>query len=1051
MNTEDLHVALHQSFSPDASLRLPAEQTIKNLKHIPGALKMLLEIATEKQVQFEVRQAAAIQMKNLCRECWTERFSFMNANTHSSHQQKTILSDDDKDFVRVQLVGSLLSEPEKSIQGLMAETLHSIAIHDFPDNWPTLLPTILQSIALSNDVSMALRVHNSLLALRKVCKRYEFKPREQRGPLNEIVAQSFPLLLPLAQRLCNPNENSLEAAMMLKQILKIFWSATQFYLPGDSAETSNTTPCLSNPQAMQPWFDVLQYSLAKPLPEEIQPKSIDDRNSWPWWKVKKWAAQIMSRFFSRYGIVSYAEDGATEFANYFSRTVAPQFLGPVCDTLNLRPTGQFCTDRVVHLCLTFVDLAIELAPTYKMLKPHMDFLLYQVCFPTICLSSEDIELFENDPHEFVHRQNSPLADFYDPRMSAINLMTNVVKHRGKDVTPRLLAFLQENLNKYMNAINEQKNPIEMDGTFLILGSLSDILFKKKPYADEVEGLLISNVFPAFTSPVGFLRSRACWMVQRFSSVKWTDDGSNLRTLIEMVLRALSDPALPVQIEASKALRFLIDADIAHQTLIPVLPKVLEEYFRIMNEIGNDEVVSALQVIIDKFGDHIEPHAVALVSQLTVAFKTYCDAGDDDDDSAMAAAQCLECISTVLKGICERPELYKALEPHLLPITKQILSNDGDFIEYLENALDIVTFLTYFPDDISNELWEIFPMIYVAFDQWAFDYLNLMVPPLENYIGKSPEVFMSKMTVMNNKNVSYADLIVSIVTKTLQENRASSSEVRKALSLYMSLLLNCKGMMDNYLPVINDHVITTLAKQAAEEIPTTRIALFVVLAAAFYYNPQLELAELEKRGATQQLFVQWIKDTEQMDKWLPRKITVIGLCSILRLPSSSLPQSVGNMIPQIIATITSITAKIEEDADKYGDEDKFDADDDENAQFIEDDEHFEGYDEDQDVHSTTDGMYLDALKNFDGTDDVAKFLLGDAWIDEDDDDDEFISPLDDIETVVFYRDTLKDAFVREPSFYQQVQGALTQETLTLCQQLFTVADSLPSKESEPKTS
>ena len=50
MNTEGLHVALQQSFSADADLRLPAEEAIKGLKHVPGATKMLLEIATEKQV-----------------------------------------------------------------------------------------------------------------------------------------------------------------------------------------------------------------------------------------------------------------------------------------------------------------------------------------------------------------------------------------------------------------------------------------------------------------------------------------------------------------------------------------------------------------------------------------------------------------------------------------------------------------------------------------------------------------------------------------------------------------------------------------------------------------------------------------------------------------------------------------------------------------------------------------------------------------------------------------------------------------------------------------
>lgn len=49
---EALHVALHQSFSPDAAVRDPAEATIKQLKFVPGATQMLLHITEEKQVSF---------------------------------------------------------------------------------------------------------------------------------------------------------------------------------------------------------------------------------------------------------------------------------------------------------------------------------------------------------------------------------------------------------------------------------------------------------------------------------------------------------------------------------------------------------------------------------------------------------------------------------------------------------------------------------------------------------------------------------------------------------------------------------------------------------------------------------------------------------------------------------------------------------------------------------------------------------------------------------------------------------------------------------------
>jgi hypothetical protein len=941
-------------------------------------------------------------------------------------KKPALLDDDDKGKIRPGLVTALLDEPEKSLRDLLAETLHTIVIHDFPQNWPDLIPALLTTIQQgANDATQALRVHNALLALRKVCKRYEYKSKEQRGPLNEIVMQSFPLLLPLAQRLSVPEEHSLEAAMMLKQILKIFWSSTQFYLPGGDGK--DPSPALSNPESMQPWLDVLQLTLVKPLPEAStgleprnQPTTVEERNAWPWWKVKKWAVQIMSRLFSRYGIPSYAEADAKEFAKFFSQNVATQFLGPVCETLNLRPSGQFCTDRVVHLCLTYVDLAVELSSTYKLLKPHLDFLLYQVCFPTMCLTQEDIENFENDPHEFVHRQNSPLADFYDPRMSAITLVTDLVKHRGQDVTQNLLGRMTEILQRYGAAPPESKNHIEKDGALLTFGSLSKFLLAKEKYANEIEGLLATSVFPDFNSPIAFLRYRACWMVQQFSTVTWTDDGTNLRTLLQLTLQRLSDPALPVQIEASKALRFLIEAEGAEDTLLPVLPQLLSEYFRIMNEIGNDEVVSALQVLLDKFGDHIEPHAVQLVTQLSNAFSQYCSAGedDDDDDAAMAAAQCLECIATVLKGICDKPSLITTLEPLLIPLVLKIMGNDGEYIEYLECGLDILTFLTYFPDQISAELWQAFPLIYVAFDQWAYDYLNMMVPCLQSYIAKAPDVFLAGKAHLPQGVYSYIDLIISMVAKTVTNDRASESECRYALSLFMSILHNCPGKIDICVPLMNEIALGKLGQQVNAEIPLTRVAIYQVLGSALYYNPQLELIELEKRGVTQQVFVKWMKDAEGMDRWLPRKLTVLGLSSILSIPASALPPSIANSIPQLIDSVVRMAITLKEDAEKgetgaaEGDgirDDTLDDDDDEVGDVD------QGFGEDEDVRNEVDESYRNALQGATSwDDDMAKFLLGGDWDeDREDVDEDFTSPLDRVDELLFLSDTLNAAFQREP--------------------------------------
>lgn len=50
MDVEQLHVVLQQSFSADAAVRKPAEDTIRNLKNLPGSVVLLLQVAAEKLV-----------------------------------------------------------------------------------------------------------------------------------------------------------------------------------------------------------------------------------------------------------------------------------------------------------------------------------------------------------------------------------------------------------------------------------------------------------------------------------------------------------------------------------------------------------------------------------------------------------------------------------------------------------------------------------------------------------------------------------------------------------------------------------------------------------------------------------------------------------------------------------------------------------------------------------------------------------------------------------------------------------------------------------------
>ena len=81
---------------------------------------------------------------------------------------------------------------------------------DFPAKWPELLPTLLTHVQSSDNV---LKMYNALVALRKVVKRYEYKMKEHRGPMNEIVQTAFPLLQRLMVQILDHPQ--LEAAQVI--------------------------------------------------------------------------------------------------------------------------------------------------------------------------------------------------------------------------------------------------------------------------------------------------------------------------------------------------------------------------------------------------------------------------------------------------------------------------------------------------------------------------------------------------------------------------------------------------------------------------------------------------------------------------------------------------------------------------------------------------------------------------------------------------------------------------------------------------------------------
>jgi len=695
MNTQQIIDVLVNTYNPNEVERKRAEATLDAARYAPGVSTALLQICTIPEAPRDVRQSASLALKMAVKRHWTELDSTSPWREEGQPPNPTIC-DQDKATLRAQMLEVVCRESDNSIAEILIESMGYIVREDFPEKWGELLPMVLVKLKTMEPLA----VLNSLKVLRKLVKKFEYrKASEGREPLNEMISQTFPLLLELTNYLLN--SDSEEAAHVVHWVLKVYWSCTQYTIPNVAQD----------PQVVTAWMESINKILMKDVPDQMLSKEEDEREQHGWWKAKKWACHIIARFFSRFGIVKFADGDHKEFAKFFGKEIAATLLRSCLHLLQLPKNGRYCSPRVTHLSLAFVERAIELKNTWLEIKPHLDFLLFECVYPLLCPTKKDVDLFHEDPHEFVRKQHDVMEDFISPQMAAQSLVRAFAQYKPKTTLQKMLDFLTNVLNGYQTLSPEhkaQQSP-KKDGALLFIGVLHESLFASEKFSAGIEGMMNTHVFPEFDSPLPFLRMRAAWMCKIYSAAAFNPESRVI--IVTKLMCGLKDATLPVQIQAAESLRFIIDEETFHvvleELLVPNLTSVLTEYFRLMNEIGNDAIVSALECIIDAFPEQVIPHAGALAAQLASVFQRYMTASDDDDDTGMAALQCMDAMNTLLHVLRDHREMYAELEPVMVPVMRYLLSNP-DCFEYYEQAHEMLGIFTHYrPEPLTEELWGLF--------------------------------------------------------------------------------------------------------------------------------------------------------------------------------------------------------------------------------------------------------------------------------------------------------------------------------------------------------
>ncbi|KAK4387968.1 Importin beta-like SAD2 [Sesamum angolense] len=425
---------------------------------------------------------------------------------------------------------------------------------------------------------------------------------------------------------------------------------------------------LFDPNVFNAWMILFLNILERPVPVEGQPADPELRKSWGWWKVKKWTVHILNRLYTR----------------------------------------------------------IPKSNMYSQLQPKLDVVLFEIIFPLMCFSDNDQRLWDEDPHEYVRKGYDIIEDLYSPRTAAMDFVSELVRKRGKDNLQKFLLFIVEVFKRYDEAAAEYKPYRQKDGALLAIGALCDKLKQTEPYKSELERMLVQHVFPEFSSPVGHLRAKAAWVAGQYAHINFSDP-NNFRRALHSVVAGMRDPELPVRVDSVFALRSFVEACNDLGEIRPILPQLLDEFFKLMNEVENEDLVFTLETIVDKFGEEMAPYALGLCQNLAAAFwkcMNTAEADEEGDDpGALAAVGCLRAISTILESVSRLPHLFVHIEPTLLPIMCRMLTTDGQ--EVFEEVLEIVSYMTFFSPTISLEMWSLWPLMMEALADWAIDFFPVM--------------------------------------------------------------------------------------------------------------------------------------------------------------------------------------------------------------------------------------------------------------------------------------------------------------------------------------
>ncbi|KAI0301095.1 armadillo-type protein [Multifurca ochricompacta] len=1013
MDLQSLTQLFSTTYDSNPNTRKAGELAVRKLAGQEGVIPSLLQIIASHNVEIATRQAVSVWIKNRVASSY-------GAEPARAGPDYKPISPADRVSLKNSILPLLATSPSRVITVQLASTLKTLISHDFPERWPELLGGAKALLASSNirDVGAG-----TVVVLEMV---RAFRFRQKSEILTGIVEETFGTLVTLATNLLNspPPGVEQEIPAILHFILKSYKHSIVL----------NLSRYQQSAESLVPWGRLLFQVVNLRIPDDAVPADEEERERSEWWKAKKWACGILagSNCLSRFGNPSQLPSPLQEeygaFAQHFVTAFAPEIFKVYLHQIELYVSGQaWLSNKCQYQILQFFT---EWFARIMAFRPNRLYSHIYWYFP--------INEYEN--------YSSPVA-------AATTFLCQLVSSRTKATFLPILGFVNSILDAHPAAP-------QRFGALNMLSALAPFAMRHPDVKRKMEDFTLQHVLPEFTAPEGYMRAVANEVVaaEVRNHISWTGD-EKLSKVFRAVVAGLDDPELPVRVHAALTLTEMVSSHESVKAAVsPQVGKVIQDLLKLSDETDLDILNSSMETMVEHFQDELLPVAAQLTARLcesymrlvreAIANEENAPKGDDletlmdaesDDDKTYAAMGVAKTLSTIVSSIDSSPEILAQVQEVIIPIIRHTL--EKKVLDLFDNMYELVDSLTFKSRSISPNMWPVFELTYELFRSDAIDFLDEMLPSLDNFVSYGTDVFRAR--------TDYRQKALDIYITALSSDHLGENDRVNGCKLAESLLLNLRGHIDDQLPQI---IATAFSHLDKAETKAFELANLEVLINTVLYNPGVALAlmEAQRPNGARIFFDRWFVAVNA-ERGLPRvhdkTLSIVALSALLEMEPSAVPAELREGWPGIVGgairvfkglpkAVTAARKALQESL--HDDEDEDD----------EDEQRYLNLNEEEGDVWDEDSAYIEMLaKEGQRLREAAERREHDPdggasdVSDEEEIEEElgFISPLDAVNPYVTFKQALTALEVKDRVMYQASTTALNVEQQTLLMEIMRIAE------------